>query len=570
MKPPRDDELLRVAEICRRLDGMPLAIELAASRAVALGTRDILERIQEQIDAAPLQTALDWPYGQLDPIEAKLFRRLAVFASPFDLEAAERIGVDTDATAQDLIAGVAVADLLQELVERSLLQVRRSDTGVRYSMLVPIRTFARTRLETSGELGTIQDRHATLFLDRLDRVADDAAHMYTLDHSTWFVSEQPDVRAAVDFALGHQDRRTQGVRACTQLEPFWRHSAEFAEGLRRLEQAEALAEDPLARAKCQSARGVLLHKYGLLDQAKFVLRSALGTFEAEGDRQNYGLAVGALGLVHWMQGDYDEARHSFEQSRDLAIELSDHDALGNALNNLGILAWEVNRLDEAAKFLNEARLVRKKAGNDIRAAESLLNLGLVYIKMSRFSEARKMTLHAAELFRKAGSKVNEIFAIYNLADIDRRESRFDEANANLDKVMLYATRSADRYVQSHALLLRGLVEQNRGDHEAAVRLFLAALEESAPEGYAQVILESMEGLAKSFATQGHWHEAGLALGAWLVRLHGSAEEALAVSTQTDPGPHILSSLGDAFESTVREGAESSVLMLTTSFEIAAL
>lgn len=571
MKPPHDDELLRVAEICRQLDGMPLAIELAASRAVALGTRDILERIQEQIDAAPLQAALDWAYGQLDPLEAKLFRRLAVFASPFDLEAAERVGADTEADAADLIASVAVVDLLQELVERSLLQVRRSDDGVnRYSMLVPIRTFARTRLAASGELDACRNRHAALFLRRLDQIADDAAHMYTPEHSAWFVAEQPDVRAALDFAFQTAELRSAGVRACTQLEPFWRHSTEFAEGLRRLEQAEASAESLLAKAKCQSARGVLLHKFGLLDQAKAALRSAAETFESEGDRQSHGLAVGALGLVHWMQGDYDEARTAFERSRDIAIELGDQDALGNALNNLGILAWEINRLDEAAKFLNEARLVRKKAGNDMRAAESLLNLGLVYTKLGRFDEARKVQLHAAELFRKAGSRINEIFALYNLADVDRRQGRFDEALASLDQVQAYATRSNDRYVLANALLLRGLIDQDRGAHGDAIRACLAALEESAPEGYAQVILESCEGLAKSFAAREQWHEAALALGAWLVRVHAGVDEALAVSRRTEPGPTLLAQLGDRFESVVREGAESSALMLSTSFEIAAL
>jgi predicted ATPase/class 3 adenylate cyclase len=364
------DEAVR--DLCRRLDNLPLAIELAAARTTVLSPTDILDRLAQRLDLLKggrdadvrhqtLRATIAWSHELLSREERHLFTRLSVFVGGCTLEAAETV------TEADL-------DTLQSLVEKSL--VLRA--GNRFSMLETVRQYADEQLAESGESDAVRERHALYFLELVEalepqlKTADSATHFERLEE------ERENTRAALTWARDVGSVEVE-LRIATALRDFWTARGSMAEGLRRLEDAVQHAGDRLPERR----------------------------FEA--------LRFAALQALH--VGEYATAERLADQARELARALGDQRGESSALIKLGHAAHRLGRRQDARSRLEEALSVARDVGDPETVARALLNLGDLAANEGDFARAADLSEQSLEAGGDALNVHVRAVALHNLAAV---------------------------------------------------------------------------------------------------------------------------------------------------------
>jgi predicted ATPase/class 3 adenylate cyclase len=394
-----------VAEICTRLDGLPLAIELAAAWIKVLPPAALLQRLEHrlQLPAArgrdvparqsTLRQAIAWSYDLLGDEERRLHARLSVFMNGCTIGAAERV---TGAGSElDPLEGIA------SLVDRSLLREAEDVGGEpRFTMLETIREFAREQLAQSGEEDELLRRHALEFA-RFAEQAD--ARVRTGDQLLWFSrleSEHDNLRAALDSSMASGDAET-ALRLGGALGWFWYAHGHALEGCTRLTELLARTEGAPEelRARPMYALGVLLDQRGEPERAAELVERALAVFREQGEQESVARALNSLGGIKRALGDLESARWLLEQSIHVRRELGDEPGTAWALTNLGSVAFEQGDLDEAEARFTEALELDRAHGNEWGAAVALEGLAAVALERGDYERADELvreTLASAE------------------------------------------------------------------------------------------------------------------------------------------------------------------------------
>ncbi len=338
-----------IARICLRLDGLPLALELAAARLGALSPASIAARLDDRFrllrsgsHAAPtrqqtLTATLQWSHDLLETDERLLFRRLAVFAGGFELESVEEV------CAGDNLEATEIADTLGRLVEKSLVTVEDGGRGNRYRLLETVRMYARARLEDAGETAALAERHARWAL----AVAQRQRESPRLDR------DAANLRAALDLLL-ERDPPT-ALRLCVALLPFWLRRIELGEAKRRF--AEALDAAPgltPVRVEALLAAGAIDFRSGALADAMGLAEQSHAAAVEVDDRRAQWRALQFLGELGVAADDTDVAIPALERARALAgaEEFAAAEAIG--VHSLGVVSWMRGDLATADELLAES------------------------------------------------------------------------------------------------------------------------------------------------------------------------------------------------------------------------
>jgi predicted ATPase/class 3 adenylate cyclase len=397
-----------VADICERLDGLPLAVELAAAWSKVLPPAALLRRLERRLELpasrsadvparqSTLREAIAWSYDLLSDEERRLHARLSVFMGGCTVEAAERVADPDGELGIDVLEGIA------SLVDRSLLRESEDDEGEpRFAMLATIREYAREHLAESGEEEEVVLRHALEFA----RFAEEAeAELRTGDQLLWFgrlESEHDNLRAAIDSSLAAGDDET-ALRLGGALGWFWYAHGHALEGCARLTDLLARTENVPEglRARSMYALGVLLDQRGEPERAALLVERSLAVFREQADRESVARALNSLGGVKRALGELESARSLLEESIGVRRELSDEPGTAGALTNLGSVAFEQGDLEEAEARLTEALTLDRAHGNEWGAAVALDGLAAAALELADFDRAGELirdTLTAAEL-----------------------------------------------------------------------------------------------------------------------------------------------------------------------------
>jgi predicted ATPase/class 3 adenylate cyclase len=387
----RTEPDVRVEELCRALDNLPLALELAAARASVLSPKQILERLSGRLDllkggrdADPrqqtLRATIEWSYELLPPEEQNLFARLAVFRGGCTLEAAEEVA-DAD------------LDSLQSLVDKNLLRQREE----RFWMLETIREYAAERLEDSGEAEELRRRHGEHFLALAEEA--DPGRGAEHDWLDWIAPEHDNMRAALDRyeAPGETDF---ALRLAAAVWRFWNLRGYLTEGRRRLESALAADARPTAaRAKALIAASVMAGNAGDAAAARLRVEEALALCRELGDVGGIAAAEYGLGHLAADEGDFERARRLFEASVRRHREVGDEHA---ALAAAAPLAWVYDELGERerGRALEEENLRQARAlGNKRIEAYSLSGLAMHALHEHRFQDALTLLKESLRIHR---------------------------------------------------------------------------------------------------------------------------------------------------------------------------
>ena len=480
-----DSNAATVAEICWRLDGLPLALELAAARLRVLSIAEVAARLGARFSLltggsamAParqrtLRAAVDWSHDLLSDAERILFRRLSIFAGSCELEAAEAVCGDGGA-AFDLL------DLLSGLAEKSLLVATADvDDVSRFAMHETLREYGRERLRESGEAKEIAARHASFFLELAERAATTllgADHALGLSHLD---RELDNLRAALR-ALRDSGRDLDLLRMCAALGEFWLLRVSLREAAEWLEQAlEARVDAAIPRAAALWTLSRIRWRQGRLDDAERLAAESLELSRGLGDDISATAALNTLGLVAHNRGDLARARRVLEESLTLARRRGRETDIARALNNLGDVALDENdqataqteaHLQEAVSLYRAAMYQRGLAISLTTLGEALLTRGALGAARECFTESLVMRQEARDPTATADGL--DGFALQAAAAGDRRRAETLLAAARVLRESIGATPTApklarlDRWLRS---LPPGLSEDDLERARAAGR-----------------------------------------------------------------------------------------------------
>ena len=394
-----------VAQVCARLDGIPLALELAAARLGALSVEEVAGRLGDRFAlltggsrwARPrqqtLRATMDWSWELLSQPERVLLRRLAVFAGGWALTAAEAVCGDEETA---VLTPKAVLDLLAALVSKSLIHVSEREGQSRYSLLETVRQYGQERLAEAGEMIALRDRH----LAWCRALAEEAVpRLSGPDQGSWLArldTEHDSLRAALGWA-GERGAGEERLRLTGALWRFWYMRGHLSEGRRWLAIALAGSEQgsPAVRAIALIGSGALALQQGDYAPARVLHEEALALRRTLGDTQGIAAALNSLGNVAYRQGDYARAATLHEEALALRRALGDSRGIAYSLDNQGLAAQAQGDHGWAAALHEEALALRRALGDTWGIAASLSNLGNVAYQQGDY--ARALALHGESL-----------------------------------------------------------------------------------------------------------------------------------------------------------------------------
>jgi predicted ATPase/class 3 adenylate cyclase/Tfp pilus assembly protein PilF len=422
-----------VAEICARLDGLPLAIELAAAWSKVLPPAALLRRLERRLELpaargtdvparqSTLRQAIAWSYDLLPDEERRLHARLSVFVGGCTVEAAERVAAPDGEP--DVLQGIA------SLVDRSLLRESEDAEGEpRFTMLATIREYAREHLCETGEEEEFLRRHALEFA----RFAEEAdAGLRAGEQLLWFErleAEHDNLRAALDSSAANGDDQT-ALRLGGALGWFWYAHGHALEGCSRLTDLLARTESAPEeqRARPMYALGVLLDQRGEPERAAALVERSLAVFRKHGERERVGAALNSLGLIKRGLGDLETARSFLEESIAVRRELGEEARTASALSNLGVVAFEQGDLDEAEARFTETIALDRAHGNEWGSAAALDNLAAVALERGDYDRARDLVRETLDAAQRVGDRELIAFALEKAAVLAAMEGNSSRA-----------------------------------------------------------------------------------------------------------------------------------------------
>ncbi|MEW2356290.1 BTAD domain-containing putative transcriptional regulator [Spirillospora sp. NPDC029432] len=523
-----------VMTVCRSLDGIPLALELAATRVRALGVRELARRLDDRFriltsggrDAPARQRTLramiDWSWEPLPERERTVLRRLAVHAGGCTLAAAEEVCAEP---------GLDVFDALARLVDRSLVSLvppAGAADGPRYRLLESVRAYSAERLEEAGEAGEIRRRHLRHHVALAERAE---PYLYGHDQRAWLERldrDAPNHRAALEAAVRLQEGDL-ALRLVNALAWYWFLRGRLNEGRRSLETALTLTDDPEARAwragfallgcdgtdprsreevtliaehgtpamrtRAQWFLGFAYRGFGDLSITSRLMDEALAEFRTRGERWGIAAALAVRATISRARSELDAAHRDASESEELFRSLGDRWGMLKATNSLAELAEIAGDYARAKELHGDGLRLAGELG--LRSEESFRHSGLGRVSLLErdFAAADEHHRRALRLAAEQGNKVAEHFAEVGLALSARRQGRFADAEAHLRKWLGWIRQVHGEPGLPLVLAELGFAAEQRGDRDAARALHREGLDAARRIGDPRAVALAYEGLA---------------------------------------------------------------------------
>ena len=465
-----DDNVAAVGQLCERLGGLPLAIELAAARAQVLAPAQVLARLDRALDFLvsrqrnvperhrTLRAALDWSYELLRPDLRQAFAQLSIFVGGWTLEDAEVVCDDP-----------IILDALTELRQCSLVTVCHGVT-TRYSMLDTVRAYASELLDDDSR-AALAERHLECF----SALAEEARAGLEAEDHAWLErleAEQENLRAAFDYAV-EQDP-TRALTLAGALWRFWLIRGHWDEARAAFEAALAQAGEvapATLRAKAHGWLGHLAYRQGDYDAARPELEAGLSLSEEVGDQAGMGHALNELGKVAWGLGDYPEARRCYEASLAIRREVGNDWGIAASLGNLGSVAASAGDFATAVTYLEESLAIRERLQDERGAAGSLNNLGVVYRALGDCAAATERLEQSLAIRRRLHDQPGVASSLSDLGVVAQEQSNYDAARALHQESLAIRKGLGDRRGMAASFHNLGVVALATGDHQSADRWY---------------------------------------------------------------------------------------------------
>jgi predicted ATPase/DNA-binding CsgD family transcriptional regulator len=470
-----------VAEICARLDGLPLSIQLAAARTKLLSPRAILERLQRRLrllkggtrDAPARQKTLrdtiGWSYDLLGADEQLLFRRLSVFVGGCTVEAAEAVCDPQEDLAEEVL------DILASLMDKSLLRRTETEDGEgRLWMLETIREYALEQLQAGGEAQKARHTHATYYLALAEEARPELKGPRQAEWFDRLEAEHDNLRTALRWSLESGDAE-MALQLAAELWWFWYKRGHLSEGRRWLEEILSKSVSPTStRAEALSGVGVLARNQSDFEQAQARLEEALALRRELGDKKGTSKVLVDLGTVAGDRGDPAQAAAFFEKSLRLKKEVGDRWGTALVLGNLAAAAYEQGNLADAAALSEESLELFRALGDKAGIAWTFETLGEVAEDEEEYGKAATFYQESLALYREVEDKEGIALMARHLGRIARIQGDYGRAVALCDESLRLYKELGNKLGIAQALEGMAALRAAYGQSEPATRLWAAA------------------------------------------------------------------------------------------------
>jgi predicted ATPase/DNA-binding NarL/FixJ family response regulator len=479
-----------VAEICARLDGLPLAIELAAARIKLFPPRALLRRLtgveptvaglesplsllaDQARDLPPRQQtlfrAISWSYDLLGAAEQALLRRLSVFVDGCSVDAAQAVGI------QGMLGGLNV---IVSLVDKSLVwREEQPDGEPRLRMFETIRVFARQQLDASDELEAIRARHAAYYVDWVER---GARQLVGPDQQSWFARlerERANLLAVERWAAAQGDQATS-LRLAAALWPFWLARDDASQARERLETLLLLigrAEPGPTLARVLHGAALIAEKLGDYPTCRALLQRGVVLARQLNDRGALAALLDSLGRQLFIEGRFADSRVALEESHAILGTLHDRVAMARLLSHLGFLEFLEGRPSEARAIFERGLALAIDIQDRHRVAEFMDNLGNTYEAQDDLPQAARMFEEAIAIWRELGQGHWLAMALNNLGKVQIRRGDLDAARELLLEALTLAHRMGNRRRSAYTIAAVAVLATVEGDADWAASMQVVA------------------------------------------------------------------------------------------------
>ncbi len=540
-----------VAQICARLDGIPLAIELAAARVKVLSAEQIGTRLDDRFHLLTggsrtslprqqtLKAAIDWSYDLLTPSEKTLLCRLSVFSGGWTLAAAEAVCADAGSDPPEKIDTMDVLDLLAGLVDKSLAVYEDGDQGQdRYRLLETVRQYGRDRLDESGRADEVQARHQAFFLafaENAEMRMNGREQMVWLDR---LEAEHDNLRGALEWCLGEKGAEGQearreaskeakveaGLRLSGALGSFWIGHGYYSLGWRWLSRAlELTAELPEAdreklcrwRGKACTLAAGLASEQRNISAAEALFEQAAAVARAANETLTLAYALRGVGGCKMSQKTPDKGaiRALFEESLLLFRQEEDARGIAFSLRNLGDLAYSDGNYPSACNYYAESLMLARQQGDQHGIAGSLLSVGRVSYAQGDLSAAWNFPQESLPISRQIGDQGAVVGTLIHLSRTAFAQGDLDRAKPLLEEALLVAQQLGLLEDAASALAGLGRVSAGQGDDRTAWTRYAESLNLRRQTGNAPASASSLEDFAELAHSRRQFHRAALLRGA---------------------------------------------------------
>jgi predicted ATPase/class 3 adenylate cyclase/DNA-binding CsgD family transcriptional regulator len=516
-----------VAEICVRLDGLPLAIELAAARMKVLSPEALLARLHQPLHVLAsgprevvarqqtLRNTIEWSYQLLNAQEQWLFQRLSVFVGGCTLEAIEALCTSPGGETE------SVLDTVASLADKSLLQRMEQQAGQepRFAMLETIREYALEKLAAAGEREAARRAHATHYL----RLAEEAEQGMTGPQQAVLLErlehEHDNLRAAMQWSLEQAgDEREMALRLGGALLSFWYTRGYFSEGRDFLERALSRSDEVAApvQAKALYAASSLHDPLSSLDRAEELGEQSLALYRELGDTMGIASCLHLLADIAWGRGNLTRARALGEESLLLFREVHDKRSVAYLLYHLGSLAIEQGEYPRGRDLLTESVTINRELGDTRIIALSLFKLAqLCHVSGSDLAQTHTLLDESFALSREVGDKesIANCLSLQGMLALSEGDTAL--ARSQVEQALALFKEMQQQHGVAVSLYALAQVATVQGNHAGSQALYEQGLSVASKAGDKRTIPSGLEGLADAVAAQGKY--------AWAAHLWGAAE-----------------------------------------------
>jgi len=506
-----------IADICRKLDGLPLAIELAAARINILSPDALLARLSNRLQILggerqdvpdrlrTMRHAITWSYELLNGGEQELFRRLVVFSGGFSLDAVE-------AMFEPAPDGRNAYDVLAMLVDRSLVHSRPRVNGeARFLILETLRDFGLEQLEQQGETHAARSAHAAYILDLAEKAE---PQLIGPEQNTWLDHldvEAENIRSAVEWTLEH-GQFDIALRICGAIWRFFAIRGMLADARIWLKRALASQGDGLIpyRTKALVGAGYLAEDLSDYAAAQQYFEQARYLAAATGAKADESRALVGLGTVAHDQGDYATAFEFHEQAVGLAREAGDRRLIGISLGNVGAVSYYRGNLDEALRYWEESVAILAELGDTVSESSAAGNIGAVAIEQGDYDRAERYILHSLNLQRGLNSQRDIPYTLINLADVARVQGDYTLAHDSLAEALILLREYGNTTIEGVAMTGCSRLALAEGDIPGSASFLLESMKHFASLENLNGIVENVDQLALICSRNGN-HEIAVEL-----------------------------------------------------------
>jgi len=501
-----------LAEICSRLDGIPLAIELAAARIKVLSVEKICERLTDRFSlltggkrtALPRQQTframVDWSYDLLSEKEKILWERLSVFTGGWTLESAEEICTD------EKIKGMEILDLLNALTEKSIV-IYGIDKG-RYRILETLKQYGEEKLRDSGGKEDLLRKHLTYFMELSEKAQ---PKLKGSEMQVWLEKLEADhsnLQSATEWSI-RDGNKEEGARLAGALGYFWNIRGDYSTGRRLLESIldNAQGVSRISLAKLLNSLGSIVMSLGEYERAQKFLEESLSLRREMGEKHGIAYSLNSLGHVAYYRGYYEQAQKLYEESLSLRREMEDKSGIANSLNNLGNVAYYLGNSEQAQKLFEESLSLRREMEDKSGIAFSLNGLGSVAYHQGNYEQAQKLYEECLALSREIGEKRGIVFSLNNLGNVASKQGNYEQAQKFFEESLTLSREIGDKHGIAYSLNSLGHVAYYRGYYEQAQKLYEESLSLRREMGNKSGIADSLNSLGNLAYNQENYEQA---------------------------------------------------------------